>query len=106
MNRLTADVYIDTDLIKDIYCKLERLEDIEEELGCPLEVMFKALKQKFVYNIENEKIELLLVLLSNKSNDLYLYGFVEDTTQEVYLSLKDYGKTWMLTKEEWLEHDG
>ena len=106
MNRLTADVYIDTDFIKDIYYKLRKIEDIEEELGCPLEVMFKALKQMFVFNKENEKIELLFVLLSNKSNGLYLYGFVEDTTQGVFLSLKDYGKTWMLTKEEWLEHDG
>ena len=104
MNRLTADEYIDTDLIKSIYCKLKQLEDIEEELGCPLEVVFKALKQMFVFNKENVKIE-LLVLLSNKYNDLCLYGFVEDTTQDVYLSLKDYGKTWMLTKEEWLEHD-
>ena len=31
MNRLTADEYIDTDLIKEIYYKLEHLEDIEEE---------------------------------------------------------------------------
>ena len=103
MTRLTTYGY-ELDLFTDIYCKLEHLEDIEEELGCPLEVMFKVLKQKFVYNIENEKIELLLVFLSNKSNDLYLYGFTEITTQDVRLSLKDYGKTWALTKEE-LEND-
>ena len=101
MNRLTAHRY-EHDLFKDIYCKLERLEDIEEKLGCPLEVMFKALKQMFVFHKENGKIELLLVFLSNKSNDLYLYGFTEITTQDVRLSLKDYKKTWWLseTKEE------
>ena len=83
--------------------RLEKLEDIEEKLGCPLEVMFKALKQMFVFHKENEKIELLGLHI--KFNELYLYGFVEDTIQAVHLSLKDYGKTWTLTKEEWLEHD-
>ena len=68
MNRLTADEYIDTGLIKDIYCKLKRLEDIEEELSCPLEVVFKTLKQMFVFHKENVKIELLGLHI--KSNDL------------------------------------
>ena len=90
MNRLTADEYIGTYFIKDIYCKLKRLEYIEEELGCPLEVVFKALKQMFVFHKENVKIEILF--LNIKSNDFYLYGFVEDTTQDVHLNLKDYGK--------------
>ena len=103
MNRLTAAEYIGTYFIKDIYCKLRKLEDIEEELGCPLEVVFKALKQMVIFHKENVKIEILF--LNIKSNDFYLYGFVEDTTQAVHLSLKDYGKTWTLTKEEWLEHD-
>ena len=71
--------------------KKEQLEDIEEEIGCPLEVVFKALKQMFVFHKENGKIELLGLHI--KSNELYLYGFVEDTTKAVYLYLKDYKKT-------------
>ena len=31
MNRLTYE-YIDTDLVKNIYCKLQQLEDIEEDI--------------------------------------------------------------------------
>ena len=82
--------------------KLGKLEDIEEELGIDLITLFKALKQMFVFHKENVKIELIGIHF--KSNELYLFGFVEDTVHAVYLSLKDYGKTWALTKEE-LEND-
>ena len=83
-----------------IYKKLKILEDIEEELSCPLEVVFKTLKQMFVFHKENVKIELLGLHI--KSNDLYLYGFNEITTQDVSLNFRDYKKTWWLseTKEE------
>lgn len=77
--------------------KLGQLEDIEEEIGIDLIALFKALKQKYVFHKENVKIELLGLHI--KSGELYLYGFVEDTTHGVYLSLKDYGKTWALTRE-------
>ena len=104
MSRFTAHTY-EHDLFKDIYCKLELLENLEEELGIDLITLFKALKQKFVFHKENVKIELIGIhFKSIKSNELYLFGFVEDTVHAVYLSLKDYGKTWALTKEE-LEND-
>lgn len=80
--------------------KLGQLEDLEDELGIDLITLFKALKQKFVYH--NAKVKIELLGLHIKSNELYLYGVVEDTTHAVYLSLKDYGKTWALTKEELL----
>ena len=85
-----------------IYLKLKSLEDIEEELGIDLITLFKALKQKHVFHKENVKIEILGIHI--KSNELYLYGFAEDTTHTIYLSLKEYGKTWVLTREE-LEND-
>ena len=47
MNRLTYE-YIDTDLVKNIYCKLQQLEDIEEELLINPALRFdKQLLQKF-----------------------------------------------------------
>ena len=101
MSRLTSHTY-EHDLFKDIYCKLELLENIEEQIGIDLITLFKALKQMFVFHKENVKIELLGLHI--KSNELYLFGFVKDTVHAVYLSLKDYGKTWALTKEE-LEND-
>lgn len=78
--------------------KLGKLEDLEEEIGIDLITLFRTLKQMFVFHKENVEIELLGLHI--KSSELYLYGFVGDTTQAVYLSLKDYGKTWALTKEE------
>lgn len=74
--------------------KLGKIEDIEEEIGIDLITLFKALKQMFVFDEENIKIELLSLHI--KSNKLYLYGFVEDTSQVVYLSFEDYKKTWWL----------
>ena len=84
----------------ELYKKARKYIELTEELGCPLEVVFKALKQMFVFHKENIKIELLGLHI--KSNELYLYGFVEDTTKAVYLYLKDYKKTWWLseTKED------
>ena len=33
----------------DITNKLGKLEDIEDELGCPLDVVFKAINQNYIY---------------------------------------------------------
>ena len=82
----------------DLVYKLGMLEDIEDELELDLITLFKALKQKYVFHKKNVKIEVLGIHI--KSNELYLYGFVEDTTHGVHLSLKEYGKTWVLTREE------
>lgn len=94
--------YVDANLTIAID-ELGKIEDIEEELGCPLEVVFKALKQMYVCHKEKIKIELLGVHI--KSNELYLYGFVEDTSHAIYLNLKDYAKTWALTREELEENE-
>ena len=62
MSRLTEKKFLDNfKAIKNIspnyvaskeelmYVKLGKLEDLEEELGCPLEVVFKALKQDYIF---------------------------------------------------------
>ena len=81
----------------DLVHKLGVLEDLEEEIGIDFITLSKILKQRFVYNNDQVKIELLGLHI--KSEELCLYGFVEDTTHAVYLSLKEYGKTWTITKE-------
>ena len=81
----------------DLVYKLGVLEDIEDELELDLITLFKVLKQRFVYDKDQVKVELLGLHI--KSDELYLYGFVEDTMHAVYLRLKDYGKTWTITKE-------
>ena len=80
-----------------MYVKLKSLEDLEEEISIDFITLSKILKQRFVYDKDQVKVELLGLHI--KSDELYLYGFVEDTMHAVYLRLKDYGKTWTITKE-------
>ena len=86
----------------DLVHKLGVLEDLEEEIGIDFITLSKILKQRFVYNNDQVKIELLGLHI--KSDELYLYGFVEDTMHAVYLKLKDYGKIWTMTKEEFYKN--
>ena len=81
----------------DLVYKLGVLEDLEEKIGIDFITLSKILKQRFVYDKDQVKIELLGLHI--KSDELCLYGFVEDTMQAVYLRLKDYSKTWTITKE-------
>ena len=106
MERLTKNVLTETSPIYELgewadneeaLDKLGQLEDLEEEIGVDFITLSKILKQRFVYDNDRVKIELLGLHI--KSDELYLYGFVEDTTHAVYLKLKDCGKTWTMTKE-------
>ena len=105
MNRLTAHRY-EHDLFKDIYCKLEQLEDIEEELGMELKVYHKLMnmlycgKPNMLYVKDKDTIVQVCILeidyckkkiifyKDSSYNDDYVYGFAQ------------YGKTFALTKEE------
>lgn len=86
----------------DLVYKLGVLEDLEEKIGIDFITLSKILKQRFVYDKNQVKIELLGLHI--KSDELYLYGFIEDTMQAVYLRLKDYGKTWTMIKEEFYKN--
>ena len=85
------------EIIKKDLDLLEEYRKIEKEIGIDFITLSKILKQRFVYDNDQVKIELLGLHI--KSDELYLYGFVENTTHAVYLRLKDYGKTWTITKE-------
>ena len=85
----------------DCYNKLGGLENIEDELGISLEVLFKALKDGFYFKEENWK----LLNHSAGADDMKLwktpsgdYQITWNFTRYVYL--KDYGVTWALTREE------
>lgn len=74
--------------------KLGQLEDIEDELGIDLITFFK------IYNTDKVYI---------KGKDYYWkikhynrHSITVGTNKTIYLPLKDYGKTWALTKEELL----
>ena len=110
MSKLTAHRY-EHDLFKDIYCKLQYLEDIEEELGIDLLTLFKALKNGIYLKFGSEKnigvyYEHTAILPRHFDKDYK--GYFIDLQLELSINFnfyfKDYGKTWALTKEE-LEED-
>ena len=100
MNRLTSknSLYFLDKLSKNytfsteelIYKKLGEREDIEERFGVDLPIIFKAIDEG-IYNINGKYV------------DVYLYsgqrGFAlyDRDSSDIYF-LKDYGKTWTLTR--------
>ena len=70
--------------------KLGQLEDIEEELGIDLITLFKAMKNGF-YDKHFHYGSAVI------NNGYICYYFDESG---IRYKLKDYGKTWALTKEE------
>lgn len=86
-----------------IYDKFGKLEDLEEELGIDLFTLFKA-KQiywriRYIDTGEYSEIKKSdRVHLDLKNRDLKVYEEYDDFGFS--LDLKDYGKTWSLTKEE------
>ena len=112
MNRLTMKIkegfYIAPNInsTDDLKYKLGQLEDIEEELGIDLVTLFKALKKGiFVaydssFGMANKpKIK----IVKDKATGI-CYRNKKWYIQEDETLIKDYGKTWALTKEE-IEND-
>ena len=82
----------------DVIHKLGRIEDLEEELGCPLDVVFKALTEGV--HIQAEFLDLTIkdfVLRPRLyfSNDFKCYC-LETGYGANMIKLKDYQKTWWL----------
>ena len=95
--------YVDCDLTLAID-KLGKLEDLEEQLGCPLEVYVKLHQQKKFYRLSalNEIIECEI----DKPNGDEVFHIQEDGiifNQYDYgwqfYPFKDYKKTWWLRKD-------
>ena len=120
MNRLTKKVVFypesrkDGTIIKveaivptykgDIYKKLYKLENVEEELGIDIVKAFKLCKQvnskKIVYTKQKWGIEALKIL---DELDVELFNHRLDVSARgmyVSLDLYEYGKDWALTIEE------
>lgn len=105
MSRLTkkANHYCDTDIdneykfadedvsIGTIVDKLGKLEDLEEELGCPLEVVFRALKEG-IYQADGGRRKYPIIEY-NGATDKFFFGF------GTYCNVEDYGKEWFLKED-------
>ena len=103
----------DADDYDDAIQKLGQLEDIEEELGIDLVTLFKALKHGiYVKNRKNEirRVNCNIGLVETGGHDSLGLRFQDTNYKWRYLVLdtsrdndvKDYDKTWALTKEELL----
>lgn len=83
--------------------KLGQLEDIEEELGCPLEVVFRAMKCgiEFEHKITNEKLISKSIRVYYFQNKWKIRAYIEryNTKDAFDRDLKDYQKTWWLKGE-------
>lgn len=91
-----ADSYIDEAMIPFID-KLGQKEDDDEMLGIDSHILFKALTNGF-YTIR-EDLGLITDARLVLNHTYPKFEFVRDNSMYFY-SLKDYGKTWALTKEE------
>lgn len=86
--RITSDM---------IYKKLGQLEDLEEELGCPLEVIFKALTIGIWYEDVANRMTHIGVGLDTANYDCE-YILREYNNETSFLS-RNYKKTWWLRKD-------
>ena len=103
MSRFTSHTY-EHDLFKDIYCKLELLENIEEELGIDLIKAVELCKQvnsKKVVYIKDDYGIYPIKIIDELDIELFSHRLYK-TFGGIYVSLDlyEYGKTWALTKEE------
>lgn len=108
MSRLTNKtelgdyIFIDGEMVcpNEIATKLGKLEDLQDELGCPLEVVFKALKEGYQYKlvttniITKEAIEQIIktdYAYLSYSDDCWWIATIRDCHR-----LSDYKNTWWL----------
>ena len=99
MNRLTEKVKNVDDYIKlptkdkqEFINKLGRLEDLEEQIGCPLDVVFKLLNQDYYYDELGHIWHLEFINLKNGATQFGAKGNVPQ-------DLKNYKKTFWLKKD-------
>ena len=83
--------------------KLGKIEDLEEKLGCPLEVIFKAIYSgiytnwdwyydEFDINAELSHIDNVYYGVNPFGKISIMFGYKKETI----IDLKDYKKTWWL----------
>lgn len=90
LNKVTkVDIQLDID-------KLNRIYDLEQELGIPLEVLFKALKDGIYWKTYQDKAEHSYMGLFEAQIGGFYLG--DDEYNDVFT--KEYGVTWALTREE------
>ena len=94
---LSADLGMYQNENENLTKDIEKYWGIEQELGCPLEVVFEVLKQGYIYVYDNHynfddytKTKAKITF----NNGKFYIGFARNTRR-----LEDYQKTWWLKGE-------
>ena len=84
--------------------KLKKYEAIEMDLGIPLEVLFKALKEGIYCKFQSLECRHIThfkkISLAKLYSDWELWIIDDNEEREFIRKLRNYGKTWALTREE------
>ena len=100
-NLMVGDRYEPISTTREINNKLGKLEDLEEQVGCPLEVREKALQQDEIFYVERNQTKMIRVVAMN-------CGYVNNgecvlncLANGIWfcLPVKDYKITWWLKKD-------
>lgn len=108
MNRLTMKIrdglYTAPNInsTDDLKYKLGKYEDIEQELGIDLITLFKALKNGFYFKYKDKTLSSndYFFQITTDLRDNWIFDIISDHLSLLSTKVKDYGKTWALTKEE------
>lgn len=89
-----GDAYIPAHNIKHKQCvnKLGKLEDLEDELGCPLEII----TSKTAMVVTNDSILELNIMAIGFNDGIIYFG---SSWSLITRKLKDYKKTWWLKED-------
>lgn len=103
--RLSDDGQLNVRLEDEPIDKLGKLEDIEDELGLDLITLFKALCGTYAVKEDDGHVTEEWSCPRFQAPAILGHGFnawivIRDDEHRKILYLKDYGKTWALTKEE------
>lgn len=104
-NLQVGDIYEPISTTREINNKLGKLEDLEEELGCPLEVVitpyFKRGKLEVFYR--GKMREVIRVVAFEEATRPYMDVFYRDNEKGQFkvktIWLDDYKKTWWLKED-------
>ena len=103
MNRLTIKELHTVDDMNKAMDKLSQLEDIEEELGVDLEILYKVLKSESIWikkHIGAGKFRIVEVNIRGLNINKYTNEItIRDENNSLHI-LNGYSKMWALTREE------
>lgn len=76
--------------------KLGKLEDIEEKLGCPLDVLFIAMTSQIYYDIASGTGIVVQPFLVVNEDGMFTFDTMGETDD---IFLNDYKQTWWLKED-------